>query len=128
MKINFVKIYISIKKTTQYLLSFLGTIDFPWCYYTLYKGQLYKRLIYKQSYFDYLDIDDTNLLSESLVIYKRCSGKKIDITELTCWYPEFGQSFFLLETWQQAFGLFDSIITVNTRKHQIEYNDKTIRL
>ena len=128
MKLDILRLYINLKKTTKYLLSFLGTIDFPFCYYTLYKGQLYKRLLYRQSYFDYLDIDDTNILSDSLVIFKRKNGVKIDITDLSCWYLEFGQSYFSLETWQDAFGEFDSLVTVNTRKHQIEYNDKSFRL
>jgi hypothetical protein len=125
---NLLKIYLNLKHTTQYLLSFLGTIDFPFCYFTLYKGKIYKRLMYQQSFFDYLEIDDTNIISDTLVIYKRKESVKTDITDLIGWYPEFGQKFFTIETWETVFGSIDSIVTVDIRKNQIEYTDKSFRI
>lgn len=128
MNMDLLKIYLKLKHTTRYLLSFLGTIDFPFCYYTLYKGKFYKRLMYQQSFFEYLDIDDTNLISESLVIYKKKDDTKIDITDLTEWYIEFGQKFFTIETWEEVLGPIDSIVTVDIRKNKIEYTDKSFRI
>jgi hypothetical protein len=125
---DILKIYLKIKHTTRYFLSLFGTIDFPFCYYTLYKGKFYKRLMYQSSFFDYLDIDDTNLISDSLVIYKRVNNTKTDITDLVEWYIEFGQKFFTIENWEQVLGPCDSIVTVDIRKNQIEYTDKSFRI